>query len=156
VTAEASSPELATRLSILSSEALVHDVSKSVRVSQQSDALFKEYKAATAEENLARERYQSLKSVSGSPEEVAAARADLKGAFLRADALKQSYLASNQNQSGTAVPEIISRATGASSDRARVLQILLFVAAATGIVVGTALALIRGRREARRLLHPDG
>jgi uncharacterized protein involved in exopolysaccharide biosynthesis len=152
VTAEASSPALATKLSVLSSEALVHDVSRSVRESRQSDALFSEYKAAAAQENLARERYESYEAGSASPEELAAARADLKGAFLRADALKESYLASNQNQSGTAVPEIIGRASGATSDRWRILQILLFVAVVAGIVVGTALALVRGRREARRLL----
>jgi uncharacterized protein involved in exopolysaccharide biosynthesis len=154
VTAEASSPVLATKLSVLSSEALVHDVSRSVRMSLQSDELFKEYKAATAQENLAQERYRHYKADSAPPQQIAAARADLKGALLRAAALRQSYLASNQNQSGTAVPEIIGRATGASSDRGRVLQILLFVAVVAGILVGTALALVRGHREARRLLTP--
>jgi capsular polysaccharide biosynthesis protein len=154
VTAEANSPVLATKLSVLTSEALVEEVSDSVSASPQSEELFKEYKAALAQETVAQERYQGYKNGYASPHRLSAARANFKGASLRADALRESYLASNQNQSGTAVPEIIGRATGASSDRSRTLQVLLFVAIVAGIVVGTALALIRGHREARRLLSP--
>ena len=139
---------------MLSSEALVDEVSEKVQTSPQSEELFKEYKGALAQETLARERYQGYKDGFAPAHRLSAARANFKGASLRADALRESYLASNQNQSGTAVPEIIGRATGASSDRGRVLQILLFVAIVAGIVVGTSLALIRGHREARRLLAP--
>jgi capsular polysaccharide biosynthesis protein len=154
VSAEAGSPGLATKLSVLVSEALVDEVSENIQMSPQSEGLFKEYKAALAQETLAKERYQGYRDGVAPPHRLSAARANFEGASLRADALRESYLASNQNQSGTAVPEIIGRATGASSDRSRTLQILLFVAIVAGIVVGTALALIRGHREARRLLSP--
>ena len=53
VDAKASSPHLATKLSVLSSEALVRDVGRNVRVSRNSEELFSAYKAAAARENLA-------------------------------------------------------------------------------------------------------
>jgi capsular polysaccharide biosynthesis protein len=152
VDAKASSPHLATKLSVLSSEALVRDVGRNVRVSRNSEELFSAYKAAAARENLAREQYRSYRMGSASQSQLATAQTELKAASLRADALRQSYLASSQNQTGTAVPQIIGRASDATSDRGRIMQILLFIAVVAGIVVGTALALIRGHREARRLL----
>jgi capsular polysaccharide biosynthesis protein len=152
VDGEASSPALATKLSVLASEALIRDVSRNVRVSRNSQELFSEYRAAVAQENLARERYQSDRLGGAGPRRVASARTDFKAASLRVDALRQSYLASSQNQTGTAVPQIIGRASGATSDRVRIMQILLFAAVVAGIAVGVALALYRGHREARRLL----
>ena len=91
---------------------------------------------------------------SASQNQLATAQTELKAASLRADALRQSYLASSQNQTWLRRPADHRPGGGATSDRGRIMQILLFIAVVAGIVVGTALALIRGHREARAPAGP--
>ncbi len=80
----------------------------------------------------------------------AATNLDLAGAKLAA--VRQTYVQSLTGQSSTSTAELLSAAGAATSDRLSKLEILLFVGVIAGLVVGSALAILRERRKNARAL----
>jgi uncharacterized protein involved in exopolysaccharide biosynthesis len=71
-------------------------------------------------------------------------------AELRREALRGSYLTLSQGASSTPAVEEFSRATSATSDRARGMQILVFLGLVAGLASGVALALLRAHHKMRQ------
>ena len=80
--------------------------------------------------------------------ERAAAAADT--ARLRRDALSASYQTAVQGGTSSVGVDVFSPASTPTSDRSRMLQILVFVGLLGGIAAGLALALLRASRDLRR------
>ena len=70
-------------------------------------------------------------------------------ALLRREALRASYLNLVQGTSSAPAVDEFSRATTATSDRFRMLQIMLFLGLVAGLAAGMALALLRTHHETR-------
>jgi capsular polysaccharide biosynthesis protein len=151
VTGTGSTPEAAVRYSVLASEALTRRVRRQARSSPRGARLFRRYRAAALDKSIASERLDELEAALADPADITRARASLETASLRAEALRRSFVESTQNQTGTAEPQIVDRASSATSDRNSFLQLILFVAIASGALVGIGLAFARANRDARRL-----
>ena len=80
--------------------------------------------------------------------ERAAAAADT--AQLRRDALSASYQTAVQGGASSVGVDVFSPASTPTSDRSRMMQILVFVGLLGGIAAGLALALLRASRDLRR------
>jgi len=104
-------------------------------------------RAAVAER--ARERFYGSESASDA-DSFARADAALGAAKLRRDSLQSRYRLTQQSQTSIAAPRVLSPASGATSDRLSTLQLLLFIALASGAAAGLALALFSGNRQLRR------
>jgi capsular polysaccharide biosynthesis protein len=81
----------------------------------------------------------------------AAAQAAQDTATTNEQELHQSYSAARSQQSN--VPQVIAPALGATSDKLTKLAILLVGGLVAGLILGTALAMMRARRKASRLLR---
>jgi capsular polysaccharide biosynthesis protein len=79
----------------------------------------------------------------------AEARSEATVANLQLQTLENAYRTSRQSAGSAALVEIVERAAKGRSDRARVMQLLLFIAVVAGLAIGTALALLRANRRAR-------
>lgn len=81
---------------------------------------------------------------------LAAARAEVAVAELRVRILRNEYEASRRTPGPVATASVLERATGATSDRLKKAQLLLFAAVAVGIPIGLAFAVMLGNRDLRR------
>jgi uncharacterized protein involved in exopolysaccharide biosynthesis len=143
----------ALRISTLASQVFASNVQEGGRKEPRSEALLERYREAELEVTRAEARAKHIDdelavTLSDSlREERRQARGDLAAAQVRADGLREKYLA--RSHAGATGAEIVERASGAASDRATVLQSQVFIAALGGIVVGLALALFRANSLAR-------
>jgi capsular polysaccharide biosynthesis protein len=71
-------------------------------------------------------------------------------AKLRRNALQAAYQNAVQGGTSSVGVEIFSTASGATSDRSRKMQLLVFVGLLGGLAAGAALALLRAARDIRR------
>jgi capsular polysaccharide biosynthesis protein len=81
---------------------------------------------------------------------LADAQAKVGAAAVRADALQTAYTNSVQTAGAASVVQVIQAARSATSDRRRVLELLLFIGAVAGVAIGLALAIAASARELRR------
>lgn len=116
------------------------------------------YEAAETTVVRARDRMRAVQahfgSKSSAPAQAAVAKASvaLQAAQLQAADLSDRYRASSQGQLPANLVQVVVSATTATSDFVPKLELLLFVGAAAGALVGCALALMRANRERRHLL----
>jgi hypothetical protein len=78
------------------------------------------------------------------------AEAREEAAKVRLDAIERTYLTSQQGAGATSIVQILARASDASSDRIRFLEISVFVGLIAGIALGVAFAIRRANRLVRR------
>jgi hypothetical protein len=81
---------------------------------------------------------------------LAKAQADLDTASTNKAGISQAYYAAKSQANNT--PVLITPALQATSDRATRLVIFLFGGLVAGLLIGTALATVRARRRAARML----
>jgi hypothetical protein len=158
VEAKSSRAPQAVALAIAASQALVDYTTKLNRSNPDSPRLFKRFQRASLKLNRLREREGRLKGVvGGSPtaanrEALAKAQTRSEAASLEAVTERTAYSFSRQSQSATSLVQVLTKPAKASSDRATVLQLYLFIGLAAGVCLGLALALALAQREARRAL----
>lgn len=156
VTAESSSARGAIVLANSSADALALYVNKQLRDNSASSTLSDRYRDASLkyrqaldDRNRLRRRYQRDETrANKEARDRAAAAADT--ALLRREALRASYEQAVQGGSASVGIESFSRASGATSDRRSMMQILVFVGLLGGLAAGAALALLRAARDIRR------
>jgi capsular polysaccharide biosynthesis protein len=78
------------------------------------------------------------------------AAAATDAAKLRRNALQAAYQTAVQGGTSSVGVEMFSTASGATSDRSRKMQLLIFVGLLGGVAAGAALALLRAARDIRR------
>ena len=148
VSADSSSARRAVALATAASGALAGYVERQGR-SDQDTAILSEYQQA---ERRYRKRLEERRQVARryerdpAPENKAArdrASAAVSVALLRREALRASYLNLVQGTASAPAVEVFTRATSATSDRIRMLQIMLFLGLIAGLAAGMALVLLR-------------
>ncbi len=152
----------AVNLANSGSTALINYVVQINRNNPDTGRLFREFKAAAARFENAQQKARKLSSQVGAAKHPSAAqinalvraRAAVDAANASAQALRSTYAQSLAGQSATQLVQLLSAASGATSDRLPRLEIFLFVALVAGLIVGTALATLRARRWAART-SPD-
>ncbi len=156
VTAKSSSARGAIVLANSSADALALYVNKQLRDNSASSTLSDRYRDASLkyrqaldDRNRLRRRYQRDETrANKEARDRAAAAADT--ALLRREALRASYEQAVQGGSASVGIESFSRASGATSDRRSMMQILVFVGLLGGLAAGAALALLRAARDIHR------
>jgi hypothetical protein len=78
------------------------------------------------------------------------AQAQADTAKVQLDAVARTYVSSEQGGGATSIVQILARASDASSDRVRFLEVSVFVGLIAGIALGVALATRRANRLVRR------
>jgi capsular polysaccharide biosynthesis protein len=143
------------RLANAVSGSLVSHSERQSRETPNSAELLRAYREATllldrrrATADAARRAFEDERTATNR-QRLSLARAEKSAVELRVDSLGAAYAKSRQSTGSVALVEILERATGARSDRFRVMQLLLFVAVLAGLAVGVALALVRANRAAR-------
>jgi len=155
VTAEATSATGAAALANAGADSIVDYVNHEVRASDVTATLTKRYKQAALEyrqkkdvSNRAERRYENHRTRKNKRARNQAG-ADADSAQLAVQTLRASYQQAVQGGIASAAVENFQHAAGASSDRSRTMQILVFVGLLGGIAAGVALALLRTYRETR-------
>jgi hypothetical protein len=155
VTAEATSATGAAALANAGADSLIDYVNHQVRASDETAALAKRYKQAALDyrqkkdvSDRAERRYEKNRTRANKRARDQAG-ADADGAQLAVQTLRGSYQQAVQGGIASAAVESFQRAGGASSDRSRTMQILVFVGLLGGIAAGVAFALLRTYRETR-------
>jgi hypothetical protein len=155
VTAESTSAERARALASAASASLAAYVKRQAE-SNQDIALLEAYeKADERYRQLVRERRRLGREYEDDPtaenrDKRNRADVTVSVAELRREALRGSYLTLSQGTSSTPAVEEFSRATSAKSDRARAMQILVFLGLVAGIAGGVALALLLAHNKLRQ------
>jgi uncharacterized protein involved in exopolysaccharide biosynthesis len=156
VTAESSSARGAIALANASSDALALYVNRQVRDNSASTTLSRRYRDAAlryrealdARDRLRRRYERRQTRANKAARDSAAAAVDT--ALLRREAVRTSYEQAVQGGTSSVSLESFSRASGATSDRKSMMQILVFVGLLGGLAAGAALALLRAARDIRR------
>ena len=154
VSAEASSERRAVALANTASRALARYVKRQGQ-SDQDAVILSRYQQAVSlyRTRVAEARELALEyELDPTPENEAArdqAKAAISVALLRREALRASYLNMVQGTASTPAVEVFSRATSATSDQVRMLQIMVFLGLIAGLATGIALALLRSYRKTR-------
>jgi uncharacterized protein involved in exopolysaccharide biosynthesis len=157
VTATGTSPEQAVRLANAASDALVAYTAREAASTPQSAGLLRAYRRESARLDRHRARIERLaeryrvQPTDANRRRLGPARALAAAVALRLKAVGLEYGASRHAPGSTALAYVIEHATGATSDRYRIMQLMLFVAGLAGLTIGLALALLRGKRAARRV-----
>jgi uncharacterized protein involved in exopolysaccharide biosynthesis len=154
VEAEASSARRAVAISVAVADALAAEANRRSRGSSNEGRILREYQAAAEvleERESAASRAAEREARSGTASNVAAlnrARAAAAAAKVRTDALREAYEQATQGKGAVALVDVIEPARGASSDRNRILQLLVFIGVVAGLAIGVGLALLRANRGA--------
>jgi capsular polysaccharide biosynthesis protein len=154
ITAESPSEARAIALANAASGALAGYVRRQGRTNKDAAILddyqqaVRRYRDAVAERRRLQRRYEA------DPTSATKAARDRAGvaisvALLRREALRANYLNLVQGTAATARVETFARATSATSDRRRMLQIMVFLGLVAGVAAGTALALLRAYSKSR-------
>jgi capsular polysaccharide biosynthesis protein len=158
VSAQGASAREATGLANATADSLVSYTTRLNRSTQDSKRLLRGYAAAALELSRAEARVADLKQEVKDTESSLAksrliqAESAQRSATLKSDSLANAYTSSQQGLGSTKLVQKLTEATGASSDRMQVLQLLLFIAAVAGVLVGLALAVLRATRRVRAAL----
>ena len=155
VTAESPSQSGAIALANAGAAALAAYVNRQVRDNEASTTISARYLKASvayrrsldASTRLARRYSNAPTAANRAARDRAAAATDT--ARLRRDALSASYQVAVQGGTSSVGVDLFSPASTPTSDRSRMLQILVFVGLLGGIAAGIALALLRASREPR-------
>ena len=154
VSAESSSARRAIALATAASDALASYVQRQGKSAQDAE-IIADYRRAVRQYRdrvEARRRLQRRYEADPTPANDAArdqASVAISVALLRREALRANYLNLVQGTAATASVEVFSRATTATSDRLRTLQMMGFLGLVAGVASGMALALFRGYRKSR-------
>jgi capsular polysaccharide biosynthesis protein len=108
--------------------------------------LLKEFQAATVRVDAAKAQLTEARSSGADPATVSKASAALDAAKLTEHAASTAYQTSQENSTSVGDLQVLSRAGGATSDRARKLELLVFIGLIVGVAVGATLATIRANR----------
>jgi uncharacterized protein involved in exopolysaccharide biosynthesis len=156
VAAESPTSKGAVALANAGSAALAAYINRQIRDNDNSALLSRRYRAASLRyRELVVDRKDAARRYNRAPTdahraayEAASAAADT--AFLRRESLSASYGEAVQGGTSAISVETFSRATVPTTDRWRVLQLLVFVGFVGGVAGGLALALLRTARDIRR------
>lgn len=120
---------------------------------QRLSDLLGDFRTATAKAEALQRRITRLKSdptVSASSPRLSKLEVEYQTAQLRASALRTEYQERSSELASTAGIQVISPAASAQSDRKKIVQRTVAVGLVAGLLVGSALALLRERAVARR------
>jgi uncharacterized protein involved in exopolysaccharide biosynthesis len=156
VSSESSSASGAVALANAGAQALAAYVNRQVRDNDASATLSGRYLTASLDyrhrldtsNRLTRRYARRPTRANKAARDLAAAATDT--AKLRRDALNAAYQTAVQGGTSSVGAEIFTSASGATSDRSRKLQLLVFVGLLGGLAAGAALALLRASRDIRR------
>ncbi len=148
----------AVRLANLGSSALASYVSDLGRTDPDTSLIYEQFRAAAKDANAHRatERRvaKAIQSTKNPPSQLRDALVQSKTAVdtaaLRAQGLRQAYVASLASRASSQRPQLLAPASSASSDRRSKLEILMFAGLVAGLLVGTVLASMRDGRARRR------
>jgi len=121
----------------------VNQLNRSGGVQQR---LLKEFQQATVRVDAAKAQLSAAQSSGADPATVSKAGAALDAAKLTEQAASTSYQTSQENSTSVGDLQVLSRAGGATSDRARKLELLVFIGLIVGAAAGATLATIRANR----------
>lgn len=145
VAATGDSAESAVALANSGSRSLVDYVTRLNGSNPNGARLLRQYNDAARELSTAearRDRLQDQLAAGGSDTlraRISQAEADIQTARLRRNTLNGLYDRSQQGQLSIDVVQVLSPATGATSDRRSVTSLLLFVGLVVGLIIGIAL-----------------
>lgn len=156
VEADGSSERDAVRLANAGADALIAYIELLNRQADTSD-LLERFRDAQANELRTRARVRREETLrarrrargdltSGSFKDLREARLDLETAQLETERLRNRYQSFAGGTDLTGLLQVIAPAARAESDFASVLQRLIFIAIAAGLVLGIGLALVRANR----------
>jgi capsular polysaccharide biosynthesis protein len=151
IRADAGSASRATAIANAASDSLATYVQNLNTSDADGRALLRRFRRAARERSRAlseRDQAQAAFDRNDSEDNLALlekARTKLEVADTRTEALRLRYNASAQNLSTVGLVQRLTRATDASNDRSRTLQLLVFVALVAGGIIGTGLAVLRDR-----------
>jgi capsular polysaccharide biosynthesis protein len=156
VTAQSSSRRGAVMLANAGSTALAGYVNRQVRDNSASTTLSQRYREAAlryrqrlqTRDRLGRRYRRDPTRANKEAYNRAAAAVDT--AMLNREALQASYQEAVQGGTTSVNVSTFSRASAATSDRSKKMQLFVFVGLVGGIAAGTALALLRTSRDIRR------
>jgi capsular polysaccharide biosynthesis protein len=156
VSAQSESQPGAIALANAGAAALAAYVNRQVRDNSASATIAARYLQASlayrqslaTSKRLARRYTKDPNAASKAARDRAAAATDT--AQLRRDALSASYQAAVQGGASSVGVDVFSQASGTTSDRSQMMQILVFVGLVGGLAAGAALALLRASRDLRR------
>jgi uncharacterized protein involved in exopolysaccharide biosynthesis len=152
ISATGTSVTEAEQVANAASQSLVAYVGTQNSRSTDTSSIFKDFRSAALAYSRDQETVRRLSRAyanSRNPRlksQLNQAEADAQTSLLRRESLRASYENGVQGVSGSPKLTIFSSASGASSDRFRFLQILLFIAVVAGLAVGAALATMRANR----------
>lgn len=154
VSADSSSARRAVALATAASGALAGYVERQGRSDEDTVILSAYQQAEQRYRKRVEERRQLARRYDRDPTPANKAARDrasvaISVALLRREALRASYLNLIQGTGSTPAVDVFSRATTASSDRLRMLQIMLFLGLIAGLAAGVALALLRAYQGTR-------
>jgi uncharacterized protein involved in exopolysaccharide biosynthesis len=156
VSAEASSQRQAVALANAGATALATYVNGQVRDNSASTQISQRYRAAALRYRQRRDTRDRLsrkykrKPTRDTKAALVRAAAATDTALLQREALRASYDIAVQGGTSSAVVQVFSYASAATSDRTRKMQLFVFVGLLGGLAAGTALALLRASRDIRR------
>jgi capsular polysaccharide biosynthesis protein len=159
ITAKGETAEEAVRLSNQVSNSMVRFAaiqSEETPLSGRALAAYRSASALMAERRAIegkRRQQDDARETLRSRRLLAAARAEVAVAELRVRILRNEYEASRRTPGPVATVSILEHATGATSDRLKKAQLLLFAAVAVGLPIGLAFAVMLGNRDLRRAAY---
>ena len=150
VVAQGPSAEGSVALANATGASLERYIAELNRSAPESRSLLRRYDASVRRLERLRDVLDRVEGADAPRERLVDARARVETERLRADALRETYSLSAQSGGSSPVPQTLTQAVAATSDRMSRLQILLFIALVAGAAVGLALALFRANAEVRR------
>jgi capsular polysaccharide biosynthesis protein len=152
IEAEGSTGEEAVALANAGARALIDYVERVNRDSRTRD-LLKEFREAKLREARLQRDLAALEQSKAGEEELEKARVELDAAGLEASNLANLYRGANSDPASGSPLRLIAPAATASSDFWPVLQRVLLIALAAGLVVGFGLALLRANANRLRAMR---
>jgi capsular polysaccharide biosynthesis protein len=140
----------AIQLANATSDALVRYTTTLNRSDTDSRRVLAQYHAAALEVSRLKDRRDVLVKDQASKSKIAAVKADIDSASLRAQSLGTAYQSSQQGLGSSKLVGVLTRATSASNDRQSKLQLLALAGALAGFLIGAAVATLRINRLVRR------
>jgi capsular polysaccharide biosynthesis protein len=152
VDAKGDSSKQAVGLANAGGRALI-DYVDSVNRDQAAGDLLGQFRDAKLKEARLRRELASLEARQAGEEEIEQAQVALDAAKLRATNLANIYQGTNSDPASGSPLRLIAPAATANSDFGSVLQRVLLIAAAAGLVVGFGLALLRANADRLRAMR---
>jgi hypothetical protein len=154
ISAESSSARRAVALATAASGALAAYVARQERSDEDSVILASYRQAERRYQARVQQRARLARRYGRDPTPTNKAARDqatvaVSVALLRRDAVRASYLNLVQGTGSAPAVEEFTRASDATSDRMRMLQIMLLLGLIAGLAAGVALAMFRARNETR-------